>query len=61
MATPCLRRADRVCSAFHSVRKPMLAFSRMTTRMATASTLSPIAKATTVAAISRSTIRLLNW
>ena len=60
MATPCLRRADKVRSAFHSIRKPMLAFNRITTRMALASTLSPITKATTVAAISRSTIRLLN-
>ena len=39
----------------------MTAFRTMTTRIATASIVSPIAKATTVAATSRSTIRLRNW
>ena len=39
----------------------MTAFRTMTTRMATASMFSPIAKATAAAASSRSTMRLWNW
>ncbi len=61
VGTACRCRAVSACSAFHSVRKPTAAFRTMTTRMATASMFSPSANATTVAARSRATMRLLNW
>ena len=58
--TDCFCRADNARAAFHSVKKPMPAFRTMTTRMATASRISPMAKAIAVAPTSKATMRLWN-
>ena len=54
-------RADNACSAFHSVKNPMVVLMTMTTKMAIASMVSPMTNAMAVAATNNATIKLRNW